>query len=90
MIKKRGAVAIPIPVEVLVCACFNRCTSLERVELLAYSKLVRLEDDGFSVSSMQCIVIQRGVTSMSGTTFQERDVTHFSIAAGNRSLSVHG
>jgi hypothetical protein len=64
-------IAIPCDIEILRSSSFSWCESLTSISFESNTRLTRIEPDAFPSSSLQSIVIPRGVEILGSSCFSD-------------------
>jgi hypothetical protein len=85
---KSSSVIIPCDIEIIGSECFAWCRSLYSISFESNSRLRRIESAIFPFSSVQSIVIPRGVRFIDGGAFRGVTVSSISIENGNERFVI--
>jgi hypothetical protein len=83
-------VTIPWNIKTLGVACFSKCESLSSISFESNSRLIRIESDAFSFSSLRSIVIPRSVQCIKGSAFIGLTQTSILVQPGNETFTIEG
>jgi len=87
-----GLISIEIPQSVTEIDdyAFYSCSSLENLTIQSNSELIRIGSDAFFGNGITCLYLPSSVSSISGSSFANNDITDITVNDNNETYSSNG